>query len=54
VDIVLEYTILIYVAAISMISLFGWFTWRLIKQHNDIYPLLYDLEEAEKKKRDDG
>jgi hypothetical protein len=53
VDIVLVYTIIIYVAAIFMISLFGWFTLRLIKQHNDIYPLLYDLEETEKKKRND-
>jgi hypothetical protein len=27
------------------------FTKNLIKQHNDIYPLLYGLEEAEKKKQ---
>jgi peptidoglycan/LPS O-acetylase OafA/YrhL len=33
--------------------LIGWFalvTRKLIKQHNDIYPLLYAMEEADKKK----
>ena len=30
---------------------FGRFTLNLIKQHNDIYPFLYELEEAEKKKQ---
>jgi hypothetical protein len=28
---------------------FGRFTVKLIKQHHDIYPLLYELEEHEKK-----
>jgi hypothetical protein len=51
VDIILVYTILIYFAAIIMIGLFAKFTLKLIKQHNDIYPLLYDLEEAEKKNK---
>ena len=49
-DIVLAWTIVIYIAAFALLGLFGWFTWKLIKQHNDIYPLLYALEEAEKKK----
>ena len=49
-DTLLLYTIIIYVAAIIMIGWFVNFTLKLIKQHNDIYPLLYDLEEAEKKK----
>jgi hypothetical protein len=50
VDTVLIYTILIYAAAIIMIGWFANFTLKLIKQHNNVYPLLYDLEEAEKKK----
>ncbi len=50
-DIILVYTILIYVAAIVMIGVFAKFTLKLIKQHNDIYPLLYDLEEAEEKNK---
>jgi hypothetical protein len=53
-DVVLVSTILIYAVGIGLIALFARFTMRLIKQHNDIYPLLYDLEEAEKKKRDDS
>jgi hypothetical protein len=49
-DIMLVYTILIYLAAFAMLGLFAKFTLKLIKQHNDIYPLLYAMEEAEKKK----
>jgi hypothetical protein len=49
-DIVLVYTILIYLAAFAMLGIFAKFTLNLIKQHNDIYPLLYAMEEAEKKK----
>jgi hypothetical protein len=30
---------------------FGRFTLRLIRQHYDIYPILYEVEEQEKKKR---
>jgi len=30
---------------------FGKFTQNLIKQHNDIYGLLYDVEEMEKEKK---
>ncbi len=51
IDIVLVYTILIYLAAFAMLAWFARFTIKLIKQHNDIYPLLYDIEEAEKKKK---
>jgi hypothetical protein len=51
VDIILVYTIVIYAAAIAMIAVFAKFTLKLIKQHNDIYPLLYDLEEMEKKNK---
>jgi len=50
-DTVLFYTIIVYAAAIIMIGWFASFTIKLIKQHNNIYPLLYDLEEADKKKK---
>ena len=46
----LLYTILIYLAAFAMLAWFAKFTLKLIKQHNDIYPLLYEMEEADKKK----
>ncbi len=49
-DAVLVSTILVYAAAIGLIAIFARFTVKLIKQHYDIYPLLYDLEEAEKRK----
>jgi hypothetical protein len=49
-DVVTVSTILVYAAAIVLIGIFAMFTRKLIKQHNDIYPFLYDLEEAEKKK----
>jgi hypothetical protein len=49
-DIVLAWTIVIYAAAFALLGWFAWFTRKLIKQHNDIYPLLYAMEEAEKKK----
>lgn len=52
-DVVLVSTILIYAVAIVIFILFGMFTVKLIKQHYDIYPLLYDLEEVEKKKREE-
>ena len=48
-DVILAYTIVIYIVAIAMIAVFARFTLKLIKQHNDIYPYLYDFEEAEKK-----
>ncbi len=49
-DIVLAWTIVIWMAAIALIGTFAWFTRKLMKQHNDIYPLLYAMEEADKKK----
>ena len=49
-DVVTASTIMVYAAAIILIGIFAVFTRKLIKQHNDIYPFLYDLEEAEKKK----
>ena len=50
-DSMLVYTVLIYLAAFIMIAWFARFTLNLIKQHKDIYPLLYELEEVEKKKQ---
>ncbi len=52
-DVVLVSTVLIYAVVIVIFILFGRFTMKLIKQHYDIYPLLYDIEEAEKKKREE-
>jgi hypothetical protein len=49
-DIVLAWTIVIYLAAFLLLGLFARFTMKLIKQHNDVYPLLYAMEEADKKK----
>src|SRR5512138_982984 len=44
-DIVLAWTIVIYLAAFLLLGLFARFTMNLIKQHKDIYPLLYAMEE---------
>ena len=49
-DIVLAWTIVIYIAAFLLLGLFAMFTRKLIKQHNDIYPLLYAMEESDKKR----
>jgi hypothetical protein len=49
-DIVLAWTIVIYLAAFLLLGWFAMFARKLIKQHNDIYPLLYALEESDKKK----
>ena len=51
-DVVLVSTILIYAVSIGLFIIFGKFTLKLIRQHYDIYPLLYDFEEAEKKKKE--
>jgi hypothetical protein len=51
-DVVLISTILIYAVSIGLFIIFGKFTLKLIRQHYDIYPLLYDFEEAEKKKKE--
>ncbi len=37
--------------SLGLFYLIGKFTMKLIKQHNNIYPLLYELDEAEKEKR---
>jgi hypothetical protein len=51
-DIVLVYTILIYLAAFAMLGWFGYFTYKLIKQHYNVFPLLYEMDaEAEKQKQ---
>ncbi len=52
-DTILIITVLLYAFAIGIFILFGWFTIKLIKQHYNIYPFLYDLEESEKKKRNE-
>ncbi len=44
-------SIVIIAFSLGVFYWFGRFTYRLIKQHYDIYPLLYGLEEAEKKKK---
>jgi len=44
-------TILILLFSLGIFYWFGRFTQRLIKQHYNIYPLLYELEESEKKKK---
>jgi len=49
-DVVTFYTIILYAGGIACIAVFGLFTMRLVKQHKDVYPLLYALEEAERKK----
>ena len=44
-------SIVIIVFSLGVFYWFGRFTYKLIKQHYDIYPLLYGFEEAEKKKK---
>jgi len=50
-DIIDIMSIVIIVFSLGVFYWFGRFTYKLIKQHHDIYPLLYGLEEAEKKKK---
>ncbi|MCW4049577.1 MAG: hypothetical protein NWE89_07545 [Candidatus Bathyarchaeota archaeon] len=45
----MSYIIILF--SLGVFYWFGRFTMKLIKQHYDIYPLLYDLEESEKKKK---
>jgi hypothetical protein len=45
---VLSFIIILF--SLGVFYWFGRFTMNLIKQHNDIYGLLYDVEEIEKKK----
>jgi hypothetical protein len=44
-------SLVIIVFSLGVFYWFGRFTVKLIKQHYNIYPLLYELEESEKKKR---
>jgi len=44
-------TIVVFAFSVGLLYWFGRFTIKLIKQHYDIYPLLYELEEQEKKKK---
>jgi len=41
----------IFIFSIFVFFLFGRFTLKLLKQHRDIYSLLFLLEEEEKKKK---
>ncbi|MBN2335025.1 hypothetical protein JXL21_05655 [Candidatus Bathyarchaeota archaeon] len=50
-DIVDVMSIVILLFSFGVFYWFGRFTMKLIKQHYNIYPLLYGLEEAEKEKR---
>jgi membrane protein insertase Oxa1/YidC/SpoIIIJ len=49
-DAVLISTLLLFAVSGVIFYWFFRFTVNLIKQHNNVYPLLYELEEAEKKK----
>ncbi len=49
-DVVSYWTILIWTGGLACIGVFAYFTLHLLKQHKDVYPLLYALEEAERKK----
>ncbi len=44
-------TWVIFLAAMIMFYLFGKFTVKLIRQHQDVYSLMYELEEQEKKRK---
>ena len=46
---VLSYIIILF--SLGVFYWFGKFTQKLIKQHYDIYGLLYDVEEMEKEKK---
>ena len=50
-DIVTISTIGLYAFSIIVFLIFARFTSKLIKQHNDITPLLFEFEEADKKKK---
>lgn len=41
----------IFIFSLLLLYWFGRFTYNLIKQHRNIYALLFELEEEEKKKR---
>ena len=44
-------SVIIILFSLGVFYWFGRFTVKLIKQHYNIYPLLYELEEAEKEKK---
>jgi hypothetical protein len=46
---ILSYIIILF--SLGVFYWFGRFTQKLIKQHYDIYGLLYEMEESEKDKR---
>jgi hypothetical protein len=50
-DIVDVFSVIIILFSLGVFYWFGRFTVKLIKQHYDIYPLLYELEESEKEKK---
>ena len=50
-DIVDILSIIIIIFSLGVFYWFGRFTQNLIKQHYDIYGLLYDIEEIEKEKK---
>ena len=49
-DMVNVLSVIILLFSLGVFYWFGKFTQNLIKQHNDIYGLLYEMEEMEKKK----
>ena len=44
-------SVIIILFSLGIFYWFGRFTLKLIRQHYDIYPLLYEFEESEKEKR---
>jgi len=50
-DIVFVYMILIYLASFAMLGWFGWFTYKLIKQHYNVSPLVYEIDAETEKQR---
>ncbi|HUS77899.1 MAG TPA: hypothetical protein VM050_04480 [Patescibacteria group bacterium] len=50
-DAVTLMTIGLYLVSAVIFIWFGRFTLDLIKQHRNIYPILFELEEAEKRKQ---
>jgi hypothetical protein len=50
-DIVDIVSLVLILFSLGVFYWFGRFTVRLIRQHYDVYPLLYELEESEKKKK---
>lgn len=53
-DTIAVVTILLWAISLSVLYVFARFTLKLIRQHYDIYPLLYEFEESDKKNKDGG